>query len=43
MIIDIPSDSRWLIEANVWLAGEFSDPFVSFMPGFGKSTFAKKK
>ena len=43
MIIGIPSDIHWLIEAKVCLAGEFSDPFVSFMPGFGKSTFAKKK
>ena len=43
MIIGIPSDIRWLIKAKVWLAGEFSDPFVSFMHGFGKSTFAKKK
>ena len=43
MINGIPSNIRWLIEANVWLAGEFSDPFVSFMSGFGKSTFGKKK
>ena len=31
------------MEATVRLAGEFSDPFVSYMPGFGKSTFAKKR
>ena len=38
MINGIHSDIRWLIEAKVRLAGEFSDPFVSYMPGFGKST-----
>ena len=42
MINDIPSDIHWLIEAKVRLLGEFSDPFASFMSGFGKSTFAKK-
>ena len=42
MINGVPSNIRWLIEATVRLAGEFSDPFVSFMPGFGKRTFAKK-
>ena len=43
MIKGIPADICWLIEAKVRLAGEFSNPFVSYMPGFGKSTFAKKK
>jgi len=43
MINGIPADIRWLIEAKVRLAGEFSDPFISYMPGFGKSTFAKKR
>ena len=43
MINGIPADIRWLIEAKVRLAGEFSDPFVSYMPGFGKSIFAKKR
>ena len=43
MINGIPADIRWLIEAKVRLACEFSDPFVSYMPGFGKSTFAKKR
>ena len=38
----IPFDNRWLIEAKVRLAGEFFYPFVSYMPSFGKSTFAKK-
>ena len=43
MINVIHSDIRWLIEVNVQLADEFSDLFVSYMPGFGKNTFAKKK
>ncbi|KAH9717199.1 hypothetical protein KPL71_021736 [Citrus sinensis] len=43
MINGIPADIRWLIEAKVRLAGEFSDPFISYMSGFGKSTFAKKR
>ncbi|KAK9217575.1 hypothetical protein WN943_006202 [Citrus x changshan-huyou] len=43
MINGIPADIRWLIEAKVRLAGEFSDPFISYMHGFGKSTFAKKR
>ena len=42
MINSIPSNIRWLIEVKVRLTGEFSDPFISFMPSFGKSTFAKK-
>ena len=43
MINGIPADIRWLIEAKVRLAGEFSDPFISYMPGFGKSIFVKKR
>ena len=43
MINRIPTDIRWLIKAKVQLAGEFSDPFTSYMFGFGKSTFAKKR
>ena len=43
MINGIPANIRWLIEAKVRLAGEFSNPFVSYMSGFGKSTFAKKR
>ena len=43
MINGITSDIHWLIKAKVWLAGKFSDPFVSYVPGFGKSTFAKKR
>ena len=43
MINGIPADIRWLIEVKVQLAGELSDPFISYMPGFSKSTFAKKR
>ena len=42
MINEISTDICWLIEANVWLAGEFHDPFISYMSDFGKSTFVKK-
>ena len=42
MINGIPSNIRWLIETKVRLAGEFPDPFISYMPSFGKSTFTKK-
>ena len=42
MINGIPADIRWLIKDKVQLAGEFSDPLISYMPGFGKSIFAKK-
>jgi len=38
----IPEDIRWLIEAKVQLSGESSNSFISYMPGTGKSTFAKK-
>jgi len=38
----IPEDVRWLIEAKVRLTGESSNFFISYMPGTGKSTFAKK-
>ena len=43
MINVIPSYIRWLIEVKIRLTGDFSDPFISYMPGFGKSTFAKNK
>ena len=36
-------DIRWLIEAKVRLSGESSNSFISYMPGTGKSTFAKKR
>jgi len=38
----IPEDIRWLIEAKVRLSGESSNSFISYMPGIGKSNFAKK-
>ena len=39
----IPADIRWLIEAKVRLTGEFSDALISYMPGLGKSLYAKKR
>jgi len=39
----IPEDIRWLIEAKVRLSGESSNVFISYMPGIGKNTFAKKR
>ena len=39
----IPEDIRWMIEAKVQLSGESSNTFISYMPGTGKSTFAKKR
>ena len=42
MINGIPADIHWLIKVNIQLASEFTDLFISYMPGFGKSTFAKK-
>ncbi|KAL5732495.1 hypothetical protein ACOSQ2_032187 [Xanthoceras sorbifolium] len=39
----IPVEVRWLIEAKVRLAGEFSDSFLTYMPGLGKSSYAKKR
>ena len=43
MINGIPLYICWLIEAKVWLAGEFPDPFISYMSGFSKSIFTKKR
>ncbi len=42
MLMGIPADIRWLIEAKVRLSCESTDGFTSFMPGLGKSTFAKR-
>jgi len=39
----IPEDIRWLIEAKVRLSGESSNSFILYMPGTGKSNFAKKR
>jgi hypothetical protein len=38
----ILEDICWLIEAKVWLSGESSNSFISYMPGTDKNTFAKK-
>ena len=39
----IPNDIRWVIKAQVRLAGEYSDSCTSYLPGFGRSTYAKKR
>jgi hypothetical protein len=39
----IPEDIRWLIEVKVRLSGESFNSFISYMPGTGKSTFAKNR
>ena len=43
MLMGIPADIRWLIEAKVRLSGECVNSFVSFMPGLGRSSYAKKR
>ena len=43
MIKGIPNDICWVIEARVQLVGESSDPFISHLPGFRRSTYAKKR
>ena len=43
MLMEIPADIRWLIEAKVRLSGECVNSFVSFMPGLGRSSYAKKR
>ena len=43
MINEISTDNRWLIKAKIQLAGEFSDPFFSYMLDFDKSTFVQKR
>ena len=42
MIHGIPNDIRWVIEARVRLANEYSDSCNFYLPGFGRSTYAKK-
>jgi len=39
----IPEGIRWLIDAKVRLSGESSNSFILYIPGIGKSTFAKKR
>ena len=43
MLNNIPEDIRWLIEAKVRLSNESPNDFVSFMPGLGRSSYAKKR
>ena len=43
MLMGIPAEVRWLIEAKVRIVGESTDDFVTFMPGLGKSSYAKKR
>ena len=43
MINGIPEDVRWLIEAKVRLGDEISNLNLSFMPGLGKSSYAKRR
>ena len=43
MINGILADICWLIEAKVRLAAEFSDPFISYMPSFGKVDLLRKE
>ena len=43
MIKGIPTDICWVIEARIRLAGEYSDSCISCLPGFGRSTYAKKR
>ena len=43
MINGITHDVCWLIEVKVRLAGQFPDPFISYMSSFSKSTFDKKR
>ena len=43
MMMNILADVRWLIEAKVSFIVEFSDSLISYMPGLGKSSFAKKR
>ena len=43
MIKGIPTDICWVIEARVRLAGEYSNSSNSYLPGFGRSTYAKKR
>jgi hypothetical protein len=39
----IPEDIRWLIKAKVYLPGESSNSFVSYMPGTGKNNKRRAK
>ena len=41
--LGLPKDIRWIIEAKVYLAGEFQDSYNRFMPGMGRSSYSKKR
>ena len=41
--LSLPEDIRWIIEAKVRLAGEFSESIVKHMPRMGRSSYAKKR
>ncbi|KAL6514825.1 hypothetical protein OROGR_020404 [Orobanche gracilis] len=43
MLHDIPHDIRFTIEAKVRIAGESFDLPTRFLPGLGKSSYAKKR
>ncbi|KAL6492724.1 hypothetical protein OROGR_033130 [Orobanche gracilis] len=43
MLYDIPHDIRFTIEAKVRIAGESFDLPTRFLPGLGKSSYAKKR
>ncbi|KAL6569050.1 hypothetical protein OROGR_000775 [Orobanche gracilis] len=43
MLYDIPHDIRFTIEAKVRIAGESIDLPTRFLPGLGKSSYAKKR
>ncbi|KAL6583999.1 hypothetical protein OROMI_003288 [Orobanche minor] len=39
----IPFDVRFIIEVKVRMEGEFTEPPTRFLPGLGKSSYAKKQ
>ena len=43
MVLGIPEDIRWIIEAKVRLEGEFHESLVGRMPGMGRSSYSKKR
>ena len=43
MINEISTNICWLIEENIQQPGEVSNPFVSYVSGFGKNIFVKKR
>lgn len=43
MIMGIPPDLRWLIEAKVRIGGEFPNSMVPRLAGLGKSSYSKKR